>query len=86
MSAHVILNLLNELRKSDKMQGLTSILSLFPNQFNKFNNTEAPMLDSIQHMTSKWLKNRILSEKMSGFYHLFCNVTMNVIMLRYQIC
>ena len=28
MSAHVLLNLLNELEKSDKMQGLQSILSL----------------------------------------------------------
>ena len=29
MSAHVILNLLNELGKRDKMRGLSSILSLF---------------------------------------------------------
>ena len=29
MSTHVLLNLLNELRKRDKMQGLPSILSLF---------------------------------------------------------
>ena len=29
MSAHVLLNLLNELGKSDKMRGLPSILSLF---------------------------------------------------------
>ena len=29
MSAHVLLNLLNELGKSDKMLGLPSILSLF---------------------------------------------------------
>ena len=28
MSAHVLLNLLNELRKRDKMKGLPSILSL----------------------------------------------------------
>ena len=28
MSARVLLNLLNELRKRDKMQGLSSILSL----------------------------------------------------------
>ena len=41
MSAHVLLNLLNELRKRDKIGGLPSILSLFPNEFNKFNNTEA---------------------------------------------
>ena len=37
MSAHVLLNSLNELRKSDKMRGLSSILSLFSNEFNKFN-------------------------------------------------
>ena len=40
MSAHVLLNLLNELRKRDKMRGLPSILSLFRNEFNKFNNRE----------------------------------------------
>ena len=43
MSAHVLLNLLNELRKRDKMRGLPSILSLFRNEFNKFNKTRARM-------------------------------------------
>ena len=38
MSAHVLLNLLNELRKRDKMQSLPSILFFFCNEFNKFNN------------------------------------------------
>ena len=47
MSAHVLLDLLNELRKRDKMKGLPSILSLFHNKFNKFNNTGAGMLDYI---------------------------------------
>ena len=51
MSAHVLLNSLNELRKRDKMRGLPSILSLFLNKFNKFNNTRARKLDSIYHMT-----------------------------------
>ena len=51
MSAHVLLNLLNELWKRDKMRGLSSILSLFRNEFNQFNNTRARMLDSIYHMT-----------------------------------
>ena len=50
MSAHVLLNLLNELVKRDKMRGLSSILSFFRNEFNKFNNTRARMLDSIYHM------------------------------------
>ena len=36
MSAHVLLNLLNELGKRDKMRGLPSILSLSRNEFNKF--------------------------------------------------
>ena len=40
MSAHVLLNLLNKLRKRDKMRGLPSILSLFQ-KLNKFNNTGA---------------------------------------------
>ena len=33
MSAHVLLNLLNELGKRDKMRGLPSILSLFRNEW-----------------------------------------------------
>ena len=41
MSAHVLMNLLNELRKRDKRRGLLSILSLFYNVFNKSNNTGA---------------------------------------------
>ena len=55
MNAHVILNLLNELGKHDKMRGLPSILLLFTNEFNKFNNTRAWMLDSIYHMTLRIL-------------------------------
>ena len=50
MSAHVLLNLLNKFGKRDKMRG-------FRNQFNKFNNTGARMLDSIfYHLTYKLLK------------------------------
>ena len=33
------------------MRGLPSILSLSRDEFNKFNNTTARMLDSIYHMT-----------------------------------
>ena len=55
MSAHVLLNLLNELGKRYKMRGLSSILSLFRNEFNKFNNTGVRMLDSIYHMTLRLL-------------------------------
>ena len=55
--AHVLLNLLNQAGKSDKMQGLSSILSLFHNKFNKYNNTGARMLDSFYHMTLRLLCN-----------------------------
>ena len=59
MSAHVLLNLFNELGKRDKMRGLPSILSLFRNEFNKFNNTRARMFDSIYHMPLRLLWNLI---------------------------
>ena len=36
MSAPVLLNLLNELRESDKMRGLPSILLLFRNELNNY--------------------------------------------------
>ena len=51
MSTHVLLYLLNELGKRDKMRGLSSILSLFRNEFNKFKYTRARMLDYFYHMT-----------------------------------
>ena len=65
MSAQVLLNLLNELGKRDKMRGLLSILSIFRTEFNKFNNTRARMLDSIYQMTNTlksdfWRKNVII--------------------------
>ena len=49
MGTHVLLKLLNELGKRDKLRGLLSIVSLFRNEFNKFNITRARMLDSISH-------------------------------------
>ena len=50
MSAHVLLNLLNELGEKIRC---SAILSVFPNEFNKFSNTGARMQDSIYHMTLK---------------------------------
>ena len=52
MSAHVLLNLFEEieLRARDKMRGLPCILCLFRIKFNKFNNKRARMLDSIYHV------------------------------------
>ena len=55
MSVHVLLNLLNELGKGDKMKGLPIMLSPFRNELNTFNNTRARMLDSIYHMTLRLL-------------------------------
>ena len=37
MSANALLNLLNELGKSDKMQGLACILLLFRNEYSNLN-------------------------------------------------
>ena len=72
-----LLNLLNELGKRDKMRGLPSILSHFRNEFNKFNNTRARMLDSIYHMTNT-LKSDFC-RKTSYFCHYVHNVVMGVI-------
>ena len=74
MSAHVLLNLLNELRKRDKMRGLPSILSLFRNEFNKFNNTGARMLDSIYHMTLRLLLNLISGIKTYNFVIMYATL------------
>ena len=46
------------------MTGLLNI-RLFHNEFNKFSNARAQMLDSIYHMTLKLLKNYIFGVKMS---------------------
>ena len=62
MSAHVLLNLSNALGKSDEMRGLPSILSLFRNEFKKYNNTGARMLDSIYHKTQNYFEIAFLRE------------------------
>ena len=59
MSAHVLLYLLNELGKNIRCKGFPSILSVFPNEFNKFKNTGARMQDSIYHVT---LKSHFISQ------------------------
>ena len=80
MCAHVLLDLLNELGKSDNMRGMSSILLLFRNELNKLNMTGERMLDFIYHMTLKLIKNRIFGVKTSRFCHLLRNVIMDVIM------
>ena len=83
MSAHVSLNLLNVLRKRGNMWGLPSILSLFHNEFNQFNDTGVRMLDSINHMTLKLLKNILRENGIFFFifmqlYFSLCNVNKSV--------
>ena len=73
MSVHVLLNLLNELGKSDKMRGLPSILLLFRNELNKFNNTGARMLDSIYHMTNT-LKSHFWCKKRYNFVIMYATL------------
>ena len=78
MSAHVLLNLFNELGKRDKMRGLPSILSLFRNECNKFNKTRARMLDFIYHMTNT-LKSHFLRKNVmvlsSCTQRYVCNIS-----------
>ena len=64
MSAHVLLSLLNKLRKSSKMLGLLSILSLFGEKFKKFNNTGAWMLNFVYHMLLRLFFNHTVGVKM----------------------
>ena len=59
MSAPILLNLLNKLGKKDSMRDWPSILLLFRNEFNKFNNTSARALDSFYHMALKLLLNLV---------------------------
>ena len=56
MRVNVLLIILNKLSKRDLMRGLPIILFLFRNEFNKFSNTGAQLLDYINHMTLKMHK------------------------------
>ena len=69
MTAQVLLSLLNELRKRDKMRGLPSFLSLFRNEFNKLNNTGTQMLDSIYHTILYYFDIIFFGVKTLGFCH-----------------
>ena len=52
---------IKQVEERDKMRGLLSILSLFRNKFNKFNNTRAWVLDFIYHMTQNIFEFSFLS-------------------------
>ena len=79
MSAHVLLNLLNKLSKRDKMRGLPSILSLFLNEFNKFNNTSARIRFYLSYDLIISLKFHFFCKTLH-FCHYIRNVVMDVIM------
>ena len=64
MSAHDLLNLINKLRKSDKMPGSLIVFSLFQNT------TGTRMLDSIYHITLKLLKIAVWHEKVKNLSFL----------------
>ena len=67
MGTHVLFNLLKELRKRDKMRGLPSILSLFRNEFSKFKNTGARMLDSFLSYDIKIILKSYFGRETLGF-------------------
>ena len=67
MSAHGLLNLLNESGEKIRCEALSSFLSVLLDAFNKLSNTGARMQDFIYHMT---LKSHFVSDicnKMSRF-------------------
>ena len=82
MRAHVLFHLSKKKGESNKMRGLPNSISLFRNEFNKFDETRARMFDSIYHMTLEILKNPIFDLKTSRFCHLLCNFIMDVTKLR----
>ena len=53
------------------MQGLPSILLHFGNEFNKFSNTGARILDSIYHMTLNLIKIAFLEQKCQEFANFY---------------
>ena len=63
------------------MRGLPSILSLFRNKFDKFNNIGAQMLGSIYHMTlkliKKWWENAKILPSFTQLYNGRHNVSQN---------
>ena len=57
------------------MRGLPKILSLFRNEFSKFNNTRARMLDSIYHMTLRLLlKSHFWRKKRYIFFIMYATL------------
>ena len=70
MNAHALLNLLNELRKSDKMRGLPSILSLIRTKFNTLNNTRFYLSYNIMYT----LKSHFWRNKRNNFVIMYATL------------
>ena len=62
-----------------KCKACRAFYHFFPNEFNKFNNTGAQMLDCSYHMTLKLFKNRIFGVKTLRLRHILRNDKMDII-------
>ena len=71
MSAHNVLDLLNDLGKRDKMLDLPSILAPFRNEFNKFTKTGARMLDSVYIYDIRSTLKSHFGVKILSFCHIY---------------
>ena len=75
----MFIEFIKRMGKRVEMRGLPSILSLYSNEFNKFNNTRARMLDSVYHVTLRLLCSLIADGKTLLFYHNVHKVVMDAI-------
>ena len=74
MRAQVLLNLWNKLVEKIRCEAVPSILSISPNNFNKFSDTGAQMQDCIYRMT---LKSHLIHDfciKTSRFRNIFMDI------------
>ena len=77
MNTPVLLNLLNKMRKRDKMPGLQSILSLFRNKFNKFNTCcgKPCILSLFLNLFNKF--NNTRARMLDSIYHMTLKLIKN---------
>ena len=59
--------LIERVEEKKRCEGLPSILSVFPNEFNKFNNSGARVQDSIYHMALNHIFFEIFAGKRQDF-------------------
>ena len=78
MSAHVLLNLLNELEKKIRCSAQPRILSVSPNEFNKFNNTGKRMQNSTLSYDTKLYLIAVFISKCQDFANRKCAVLIDV--------